>query len=121
MKTFHLREIAHARAGDKGDTSNIGVVAYRPEYYPIIVEQVTVERVRHHFRGLVHGPITRYEMPNVEAINLVLENSLGGGVTRSLSLDPHGKSYSALILTMPVVVSDEIAKRLEQQGRVALE
>lgn len=121
MKTFYLREIAHARAGDKGDTSNIGVIAYRPEYYPIIIEQVSVGRVRDHFRGLVHGPITRYELPNVDAINLVLEKSLGGGVTRSLSLDPHGKSYSALILTMKVRVGDEIARRLERQGRVPVE
>ena len=120
MKTFRLREIAHARAGDKGDTSNIGVIAYAPEFYPIIVEQVTVERVRAHFGGLVAGPITRYELPNVDAINLVLERSLGGGVTRSLSLDPHGKSYSALVLTMPVTVSDEIAERLEGLGRKPL-
>jgi hypothetical protein len=120
MKTFYLREIAHARAGDKGDTSNIGVIAYRPEFYPVILEQVTVDRVGRRFRGLVHGPIRRYELPNVHAINLVLERSLGGGVTRSLSLDPHGKSYSALILTLPVTVSDDIARELVQQGRVAL-
>ena len=120
MKFFHLREIAHARAGDKGDTCNIGVIAYAPEFYPLIVEQVTVDRVREHFRGLVAGPITRYELPNVDAINLVLERSLGGGVTRSLSLDPHGKSYSALILTMRISVDDEIAVRLQRQGRVPL-
>jgi hypothetical protein len=120
MKTFYLREIAHARAGDKGDTSNIGVIAYRPEYYPIILEQVTVERVREHFRGLVQGPITRYELPNVEAINLVLERALGGGVTRSLSLDPHGKSYSALILTMTIDVDESIAEQLIRQGRIPL-
>lgn len=117
MKTFYLREIAHARAGDKGDTSNIGVIAYRPAFYPLILAQVTVARVRRHFGSLVHGPITRYELPNVHAINLVLEQALGGGVTRSLSLDPHGKSYSALILTLPVTVDDDIACLLEQQGR----
>ncbi len=120
MNTFRLREIAHARAGDKGDTSNIGVIAYRPEFYPILLEQVTVERVARHFRELVRGPITRYELPNVHAINLVLERSLGGGVTRSLSLDPHGKSYSALILTMPVTVDDAIAELLRRQGRLPL-
>ena len=120
MNTFHLREIAHARAGDKGDTCNIGVIAYAPEFYPILIEQVTVDRVREHFRGLVAGPITRYELPNVDAINLVLERSLGGGVTRSLSLDPHGKSYSALILTMRVSVSDAIALQLQRKGRVPL-
>lgn len=120
MKTFYLREIAHARAGDKGDTSNIGVIAYRPEYYPILLAQVTTERVREHFRSLVRGPVTRYELPNVDAINLVLEQSLGGGVTRSLSLDPHGKSYSALILTMTVEVDDDIAADLVRQGRKPL-
>jgi hypothetical protein len=119
-RRFYLREIAHARAGDKGDTSNIGVIAYRTAYYPLLVEQVTVERVRAHFGALVRGAITRYAMPNVDAINLVLENSLGGGVTRSLSLDPHGKSYSALILTLPVEVSDAMARELEAQGRVPL-
>ena len=119
-RRFHLREIAHARAGDKGDTSNIGVIAYRPAFYPLLIEQVTVERVRAHFGALVRGAITRYEMPNVDAINLMLENALGGGVTRSLSLDPHGKSYSALILTLPVVVSDAIARDLEAQGRAPL-
>ena len=117
MKRFYLREIAHARAGDKGDTSNIGVIAYRPEFYPIILEQVTAERVRAHFRELVRGSITRYELPNVHAINLVLEQSLGGGVTRSLSLDPHGKSYSALILTMAVTVDDGVANELTAMGR----
>ena len=120
MKRFYLREIAHARAGDKGDASNIGVIAYRPEDYPLLVEQVTVERVRAHFGELVRGAITRYEMPNVDALNFVLENSLGGGVTRSLSLDPHGKSYGALILTLPVTVSDAVAARLIAQGRTPL-
>ena len=121
MKTFYLREIAHARAGDKGDTSNIGVIAYRPEFYSIILDQVTVDRVGRHFRGLVHGPITRYQLPNVHAINLVLERALGGGVTRSLSLDPHGKSYGALILTMAVMVNDEVADLLVRQGRLPLD
>ncbi len=120
MKRFYLRELAHARAGDKGDTSNIGVIAYRAEDYPLILEQITVARVREHFGALVRGAITRYPMPNVDALNFVLENSLGGGVTRSLSLDPHGKSYSALILTMAVTVDDQTARRLERQGRVPL-
>jgi len=108
----YLREIAHARAGDKGDTSNIGVVAYRTEFYPVLVEQVTAERVKTHFGALVRGRVVRYELPQLWAINLVLEQALGGGVTRSLSLDPHGKSYSALILTMRVDLSDELADLL---------
>lgn len=121
MKTFYLREIAHARSGDKGDTNNIGVIAYDPEYFPTILEQVTPERVKAHFGSLVRGPVTRYVLPRIEAINLVMENALGGGVTRSLSHDPHGKSYSAAILTMPVTVPDEIAAILEKQGRKPIE
>lgn len=121
MRTFYLREIAHARSGDKGDTNNIGVIAYSPEYFPIIVEQVTPERVKAHFGSLVRGPVTRYLLPRIDAINLVMENALGGGVTRSLSHDPHGKSYSAAILTMPVAVPDEIAVMLELQGRKPIE
>lgn len=117
MAQYYLRELAHARSGDKGDTSNIGVIAYRPEFYPLIVAQVTVDRVRAHFRGLVKGPITRYELPRFSAINLVMEQSLGGGVTRSLSLDPHGKSYSALILTMPIEVDEANALLLRAAGR----
>ena len=117
MTTFYLREIAHARSGDKGDTNNIGVIAYEADFYPIIVQQITPDAVKKHFGDLVKGPVTRYELPRVHAINLVLENSLGGGVTRSLSHDPHGKSYSALLLSMPVKVSSDIALRLKAAGR----
>ncbi len=121
MAQFLLRELAHARSGDKGDTSNIGVIAYRDEFYPLILAQVTVERVKAHFRGLVKGRITRYELPRFSAINLVLEESLGGGVTRSLSLDPHGKSYSALILTLVIEVDDANAALLREAGRKAID
>ena len=117
MRRFYLREIAHARAGDKGDSSNIGVIAYLPQDYPLLLEQVTVDAVRRHFGPLIKGNITRYELPNVEALNFVLENALGGGVTRSLSLDPHGKSYGALILTLPITVDEQVAERLIAQGR----
>jgi hypothetical protein len=120
MTRFYLREIAHARAGDKGDTSNIGLVAYWPEAYPLLVGQVTVERLKAHFGDLVRGTIRRYELPHVDALNFVLENALGGGVTRSLSLDPHGKSYGALILTMSVTVDETLAARLIAQGRTPL-
>jgi hypothetical protein len=121
MKTFYLREIAHARSGDKGDTNNIGVIAYEPHYYPLLLQWVTPERVKAHFGSIVKGPVTRYELPNVHAINLVLEGALGGGVTRSLSIDPHGKSYSALILTIPIEVPPDIAEELIQRGRRPLE
>jgi hypothetical protein len=121
MKTFYLREIAHARSGDKGDTNNIGVIAYEPHYYSLLLKWVTPARVKAHFGSIVKGPVTRYELPNVHAINLVLEGALGGGVTRSLSIDPHGKSYSALILTMPVEVPPDIAEELIQRGRQPLD
>ena len=121
MKTFYLREIAHARSGDKGDTNNIGVIAYEPHYYEQILRWVTPERVKAHFGSIVKGRVTRYELPKVHAVNLVLEGALGGGVTRSLSIDPHGKSYSALILTMPIELPADIAAELMQRGRMPIE
>lgn len=113
MKKIYLREIAHSRAGDKGDISNVSVIAYRKEDYDLIREQVTADRVKAHFKSLVKGDVIRYELPNVHALNFVMHQALGGGVTRSLSLDPHGKSYSALILTLEVEVSDERAADIE--------
>lgn len=121
MKTFYLREIAHARAGDKGDTNNVGVIAYEPHYYPLLQQWVTPERVKAHFGAIVKGRVTRYEMPKVHALNFVLEQALGGGVTRSLSIDPHGKSYSALMLTMPIEVPPDLAQELMQRGRKPIE
>jgi len=102
---FHLRELAHSRAGDKGDTSNASVIAYHDECFPIITEQVTVDVIRAHFGTLVKGEITIYPLPQFSALNIVMENALGGGVTRSLSLDPHGKSYSVLMLALPFAVN----------------
>ena len=116
-RIYHLRELAHSRSGDKGDTSNVAVIAYRPEFFDTIVAQVTESQAREHFGALVKGRITRYVLPQFHALNLVLEESLGGGVTRSLSLDPHGKSYSALILTMPIEVPPDMAEELIQRGR----
>ena len=117
MKTFYLRELAHARSGDKGDINNVGVIAYEPHYYPLLRQWLTPERVKAHFGSIVKGAVTRYELPKVNALNFVLEGALGGGVTRSLSIDPHGKSYSALILTIPVEVPPDIAQELIERGR----
>lgn len=117
MKTFYLRELAHARSGDKGDINNVGVIAYEPHYYPLLAQWLTPERVKAHFGSLVKGAVTRYELPKVNALNFVLEGALGGGVTRSLSIDPHGKSYSALILTIQVEVPPDIAQELIEHGR----
>ena len=95
-----LRAIAHARAGDKGDVSSISVIAYAPEHYGQLLETVTAERVAGHFAALVRGPVRRFEIPTIHALNFVLEGALGGGVTRSLARDAHGKTLSAVMLDM---------------------
>jgi hypothetical protein len=97
-----LREIAHSRTGDKGNTSNISVIAYDQRYYPLLREQVTAERVKALFAGIVHGGVVRYELPNIGALNFVMQQALGGGVTRSLALDAHGKSLSSALLDLDI-------------------
>ena len=97
---MRLRDIAHSRTGDKGDTSNISVIAFDEADYQFLREHVTVERVRAHFGGIVTGDVTRYELPSIGALNFVLTGALGGGVTRSLALDAHGKSLSSALLTL---------------------
>ena len=93
-----LREIAASRSGDKGDVSNICVFAYDPSDYPLLVEQLTADRVRRHFGDLVQGEVVRYELPLVHGLNFVLDRALGGGVSMTLRADPHGKSFQSLIL-----------------------
>ena len=102
-----LVKLAHARSGDKGDTSNIGLIALRPEYYPILVREVTADRVKTHFAGLCNGQVERFELPNLRALNFLLHESLGGGGTLSLRSDPQGKTMSAALLRMEVEVSPE--------------
>ena len=97
-----LRELAHSRTGDKGDTSNISLIAYDAAHYPLLRRWVTAERVKMHFSGIVQGDVTRYELPTLGALNFVLERALGGGVTRSLALDAHGKSLSSALLSMEI-------------------
>lgn len=99
---MRLREIAHARTGDKGDTSNISVIAYDPAHYPLIAQAVTVERVKAHFAGLVTGEVVRYELPQLGALNFVLRGALRGGVTRSLALDSHGKCLASAVLDLEI-------------------
>ena len=98
-----LYDIAHCRAGDKGNTSILSLIAYRAEDFPLLVEQVTVERVAEHLRGIVQGEIRRFELPRLRALQFVCERSLGGGVTTSLALDVHGESlsYALLVLALP--------------------
>jgi hypothetical protein len=97
-----LREIAHSRTGDKGNTSNISVIAYDEKHYPLLLEHVTSARVKAHFAGVVEGEVVRYELPNISALNFVMTGALGGGVTRSLALDAHGKSLSSALLDMDI-------------------
>jgi hypothetical protein len=102
-----LRDIAHSRTGDKGNTSNISVIAYDAKDYPLLLEQVTSARVRAHFAGIVQGEVVRYELPTIAALNFVLSNTLGGGVTRSLALDAHGKSLSSALLDLEIEMGEE--------------
>ncbi len=97
-----LYDLAHARAGDKGNISNISVIAYDPADYERLRRQVTPERVKAHFAGVVRGAVERYEVPRIFALNFVLHDALAGGVTRSLSLDPHGKSLSSWMLALEI-------------------
>jgi hypothetical protein len=97
-----LREIAHSRTGDKGDTSNISVIAHHEKDYPLLERYVTAERVKEHFSGVVKGEVIRYEMPNIGALNFVMRNALGGGVTRTLALDIHGKCLASAMMDMEI-------------------
>lgn len=95
-----LRALAHARTGDKGDASSISVIAHEPGDFAFLCEHVTAQRVKAHFGSLVHGTVERYELRGLGALNFVLHGALGGGVTRSLALDAHGKSLSCCLLEM---------------------
>jgi hypothetical protein len=97
-----LHELAHCRAGDKGDTSVLSLIAYRAEDYPLLAERVTVDAVRKHLQGIVLGEVRRYELPALWALQFVCDRSLNGGVTTSLALDAHGKSLSYALLEMNV-------------------
>ncbi|MBP9212726.1 MAG: hypothetical protein KBF97_07965 [Bacteroidetes bacterium] len=105
MKTL-LYTIAHARSGDKGDTGNVGVIARKPEYYPLLVKYLTAERVKEHFTGICLGRVERFELPNIEALNFLLHNSLGGGGTRSLKNDAQGKTLSSVMLRMEIDIKE---------------
>ena len=97
-----LEEIAHARSGDKGDASNVGLIAESPELYEVLREQVTAERVKAHFREVCRGPVQRYELPNILALNFILHDSLGGGGTESLKNDAQGKTHAQGLLQMEI-------------------
>ncbi len=105
---MRLREIAFARSGDKGDTANVGLIAFRPSIYPYLVKEVTAERVKYHFNSICEGEVERFELPNLRALNFLLHRSLGGGGTVSLMLDAQGKTFATALLRMEIDVPDHL-------------
>ena len=107
-----LVKLAHARSGDKGDTANVGLIALKDEIYPILVREVTVERVKEHFKGICLGEVERFELPNLGALNFLLHESLGGGGTLSLMTDAQGKTFSTALLRMEIDIPVDEAQNL---------
>lgn len=106
---IELLKLAHARSGDKGDTANVGVIALRDEFYPLLVREVTAEKVKEHFGAIVKGKVERFELPNLNALNFLLHESLGGGGTLSLMTDAQGKTFSTALLRMKIDISEDEA------------
>ena len=101
-----LNRIAHGRSGDKGDTANIGIIVYEERHFPILLREVTAERVKHFFGAMVEGHVERFELPNLGALNFLLHNALGGGGTLSLRIDAQGKTLSAALLRLEIEVDE---------------
>jgi len=106
---IQLIDIAHARSGDKGDAANVGVIARKDEYYPVLVKYLTAEKVAEHFSGMVLGPVERFELPNLGALNFVLHRALGGGGTRSLKLDAQGKTLGSALLRLEFEIEEQLS------------
>ncbi len=105
---IQLISIAHARSGDKGDTGNVGVIARKPEYFPLLKKYLTVDRVQKHFEGICLGKVERFELENIGALNFLLHQSLGGGGTKSLKNDAQGKVLSSVMLRMELDIDEKI-------------
>ncbi len=112
MVCLQLTKLAHARSGDKGDTANVGLIALRDEYYPLLVREVTAERVKQHFEPICRGKVERFELPNLCALNFLLHESLGGGGTLSLMTDAQGKTFSTALLRMKIEITEEEVRAL---------
>jgi hypothetical protein len=112
-RKVRLVDLAHARSGDKGDTANVGVIALRPEWYPLIRDQLTLDRVTRHFAGIITGDVERFELPNLNALNFLLHGALDGGGTLSLKTDAQGKVFSTamlrMVLDVPASQADELS------------
>ena len=113
---IRLLDLAHARSGDKGDTANVGVIALKPEWYDLLASQLTTARVAAHFAKEITGPVERFELPNLRALNFLLHGALGGGGTLSLKTDAQGKVFSTALLRMVLEVPDDVAKKLALPG-----
>lgn len=109
---IELTKLAHARSGDKGDTANVGVIALKDEFYPILEREITAEKVKQHFGEIVKGDVERFELPNLKALNFLLHESLGGGGTLSLMTDAQGKTFSTALLRMKIDLDETEAESL---------
>lgn len=118
MTSIPLVHLAHARSGDKGDTANVGVIAYDESHYDLLRERLTPEAVKAHFGSMVKGEVERYELPNLAALNFLLHGALDGGGTMSLMNDAQGKVFSTALLRMEIEVPDEVARAVAGRGRV---
>lgn len=113
MPTVKLLKIAHGRSGDKGNGSNVGIIARHPEIYSFLEKNLTADRVKDHMKHVCKGEVERYEMPNIGALNFILNESLGGGGTVSLKLDAQGKTHASQVLRMNIDVPEELLKLVE--------
>jgi hypothetical protein len=115
-----LVDIAHARSGDKGDTANVGVIALKPEWYPVLERYLTADRVASHFRGMIGGPVERYELQNLCALNFLLHGALDGGGTLSLKTDAQGKVYSTAVLRLVLDLPESLVRDAGLPGHKAV-
>jgi len=115
---IQLVHLAHARSGGKGNRANVGIIAYDPAHYPLLLEELTPERVKAHFGELVRGPVERYELPNLHALNFVLHDALEGGGTVSLMTDAQAKVTATAFLRMEIDVPETVAEEVRGRGRV---
>jgi len=109
MTRIRLEDIAHARSGDKGDGSNVGVIAYTEKGYQLLLTELTTERVKHHFSSICKGSVERFEVPNLKAINFLLHNSLGGGGSESVKTDAQGKTHGQALLRMELDLPGDVS------------
>jgi hypothetical protein len=115
MQKVRLIDIAHGRSGDKGNGSNVGIIARHPDVYPFLKDKLTAEVVKNHMRHICKGDVERFELPNIGALNFILNDSLGGGGTVSMKLDAQGKTHAMLLLKMEIEVPDELISKVQSQ------